>query len=52
MVAVKSFEDKSSEVIANWFSHPSDNPNSSAGNLGVWKLMLRLIVGLADGFLE
>lgn len=52
MVAVKSFEDISSEVIANWFSHPSGNPNSSAGNLGVWKLMLRLIVGLADGFLE
>ncbi|KAK9184041.1 hypothetical protein WN943_024386 [Citrus x changshan-huyou] len=41
MVAVKSFEDTSSEVIANWFSHPSGNPNSSAGNLGVWKLMLR-----------
>ena len=41
MVAVKSFEDISSEVIANWFSHPSGNPNSSAGNLGVWKLMLR-----------
>ncbi|KAK9176764.1 hypothetical protein WN944_028783 [Citrus x changshan-huyou] len=39
MVAVKSFEDTSSEVIANWFSHPSGNPNSSAGNLGVRKLM-------------
>lgn len=50
-MAMNSFVNISAEVVANWFSHPSGNPDWS-GKLRVWMLMSWPNCRSLDGFLE